>query len=209
MHRTLIFSLVSVLVSTAVSFGQEPVAEQPDLLAPLDWMIGKWISDETPMEQDIPGIGKKGEMSRMHLTVERSLGGKFMTSSGVIHKDDKSIEVFRDLWGPSTSSNSVHRWFFDAEGLMVEGEVEIEGDVTTHRIKGEALTAKVLATNENAEFKKLIEKLGLSKLPYTAEAVFRRIDDSTMSVKVQSVRIGGIPVPTTGQEVDDVLHKVE
>ena len=91
---------------------------------------------------------------------------------------------------------------------MVEGEVQIEGDTTTHRIKGEALTAKVMATNDNAEFKQLIEKLGLSRLPYTADAVFERIDDSTMSVKVRNVKIGGIPVPTT-EPVDDVLHKVE
>lgn len=208
MHRTLIFSLVSILVSTAVSIGQEPVSNEPDLLAPLDWMIGKWISDEQPMEQDIPGIGKKGEMSRMHVTIERTLGGKFLAGSGAVHRGDKSVEVFRELWGPSTATNSIHRWFFDADGLMVEGEIAIEGDTTTHHIKGDALTAKVLATNDNAEFKKLIEKLGLSKLPYTAEAVFRRIDDSTMSVKVQNVKIGGIPVPTT-EPVDDVLHKVE
>ncbi len=178
-RRLILSSLVSILFCTTICIGQEPVADQPDPLAQFDWMIGKWVSDEEPLEHDIPGIGKKGEMSRMHITVERTLGGKFLASSGVIHKNGKTAEEFRDLWGPSTASNNVHRWFFDAGGLMVEGEMTTEGDILTHHIKGDALTSKVLATNDNAEFQKLIEKLGLSKLrtrlkPFSSGSMTRR-----------------------------------
>ena len=95
-RRPILSSLASILFCIPVCFGQEPAADQLDPLAQFDWMIGQWVSDEEPLEQDIPGIGKKGEMSRMHITVERTLGGKFLASTGVIHKDGKTAEEFRE-----------------------------------------------------------------------------------------------------------------
>ena len=92
---------------------------------------------------------------------------------------------------------------------MVEGEITTDGNISTHHIKGDALTSKVLATNDNAEFKKLIEKLGLSKLPYTAQAIFKRIDESTRSITVRHIKIGGFPLPNTGPDVEHVLRKVK
>ena len=200
--------LVFVLASAALAQDQKKdqakhVERTPvKSMEELDWLVGTGEGIET-LHDDMPGIGKKGDELKQRVTTKKTLDGKFLMTTGWIIKGNETHEMFHEIWGTEPSSPQIHKWYFDRSGASLQGKVYWEGDERlVHVVEG-------MLTPNDEPFKQLAEKMKVTELRYYGEIVFRRVDEKTMGVTVQSVKIEGIPIPWPNLNKESLYRAVE
>ncbi len=168
----------------------------------LDWLVGTGEALE-PLREDIPGIGKKGDMATLRVTTAKALNDTFLTTTGWVIKEGEKREVFHEIWGMKPSSLQLHKWYFDRGGVAFEGKVYWEGDDrVVHVIEGKAIP-------KDETLKQMAEQMNVTEMNYSAEVVFRRADERSIGVTVQSVKVAGVPFPWPNLGKESIYQKVE
>lgn len=169
----------------------------------LEWLVGV-TEGSTKLPEDVEDYGRKGDEVTLRVTTERGLNGKFLIARAEFVKNGKSRHVFTEMWGMHPSHDGIHKWSFDAGGVVLDGKVMWEGDdQVVHWIEGTTIP------KGNGLLEELAKKLKLERLPYSGEVVFRRIDTETVGVTVRSAKVAGAPVPWPNLGVEEIHRRVK
>ncbi len=168
----------------------------------VDWLVGKWIGVEEPMESDIEGFGKAGDMASMHVEFKRILGGKFIQGEGVLHRGESEVQVFQELWGLDPTDRKIHQWFYDSMGSVYYGLLYHDGKRVINKISGKLVPLEGPAAE-------LAKSLGLKEIQYSGDAIYEQRDGNTLVIVLRNIRAEGQPVPYPGADKEHVHHRVK
>ena len=165
--------------------------------------LGTWIGDVSPLERDIAGFASEGEPVSLHLDVEPALNGTLLTTVGVFHKPDGTThEALRQVWGIDGGEHNLQQWFYGHDGMTLNGVVTLEADRIIVSYAGKT-------TPQGGPLQIVAQQLGLDELEYSAEAVYRVIDEDSFSLIIRNVRVGGQPFDWPGTGTEHVYHRAD
>ena len=168
----------------------------------LDWLVGKWIGAEEPIEGDIEGFGAKGELASMRVSVTRILGGRFLLAIGDLHKDGREVPVFHQIWGVNIENQKLHQWMFDREGSTFAGDVVRSGSEVLVKYRG-------TTTPRDGPAKALADQLGIAELKYSGEASYSLRGRDTLILVLRNITVAGKPFPWPGANTEHVHQRAE
>lgn len=198
--RSTVASLLCVTTFVSICFSQE---KEIDQLEQVDWLVGKWVAEAAPLEQDIAGFAEKGEEVKMHLEVKPIMAGKLLTATGVFHKlDGASFEAMHQVWGIDGGDHRLQQWFFGLNGMNLNGNVVQSAGEFIVKYEGKAMP-------KDGPLKMLATQLGLEELKYSAEAAYRVVDADTFALTIRNIKVAGQSFPWPGANREHIHHRVK
>ena len=185
--------VISVLTSAARA-ESNPVAK----LSEMGWLIGTWVEHDVELEQDIPGFGKKGEKLDFYVEYRYTPAERFIAVAATLKRDGKELAGFHQFFGRDEETGNVRSWMFDNRtGQVWQGLVYSDGETITTKIAGRTKPVG----------KQMIALLGKEAVAYTAEVVFRKVDEDTSGFKFHKVMINGKPFPMPGAGKENISKR--